>query len=254
MFHKQQAASAQKQSQDTDTQQNKQDPSGQPAAAQGANQTTKKEGATMAQSSDNNAQQANRTPDIPNTQGAGYPAGRGFGAGQFGAGTNYGAQGTSSANSRQLIIGQGITMSGEITSCDHLIVEGHVEAALKGASVLDVSENGSFNGEVEIEQATIAGRFEGDIRVSGRLTVKSGGFIKGTISYGELTVEAGATLDGKLAPFNNTDSANKNKSGKSSSAKATASKSDAEKNSENDNSGSKSAGGRELPFAASAAE
>ncbi len=253
MFHKQQAAPAQKQPQDTDAQ-NRQNPSGQPAAAQGATQSTKKEGAAMAQSSDNNTQQSNRTPDIPNTQAAGYPAGRGFGAGQFGAGANYGAQSTSSANSRQLIIGQGITMSGEITSCDHLIVEGHVEAALKGASVLDVSENGSFNGEVEIEQATIAGRFEGDIRVSGRLTVKSGGFIQGTISYGELAVEAGATLDGTLAPYSNSENANKGKSGKSANTKATANKSDAEKNSENDNTGSKASGGRELPFAASAAE
>jgi len=67
------------------------------------------------------------------------------------------------ASGRQLSIGQGITMSGEIEACDHLVVEGTVEAALKGASLLEITESGSFFGTVEIEEATIAGRFEGDI-------------------------------------------------------------------------------------------
>jgi cytoskeletal protein CcmA (bactofilin family) len=101
---------------------------------------------------------------------------------------------------RRLIIGRGITMSGEIESCDHLIVEGTVEATLKGASVLDVAESGVFYGTVEIDEATIAGRFEGDIQVNGRLTIRAGGAITGSISYKELEVEAGATIDGRLSP------------------------------------------------------
>ncbi len=101
---------------------------------------------------------------------------------------------------RRLIIGRGITMSGEIESCDHLVVEGTVEATLKGASVLDIAESGVFYGTVEIDEATVAGRFEGDIQVNGRLTIRAGGAIKGSISYKELEVEAGATIDGRLSP------------------------------------------------------
>lgn len=104
------------------------------------------------------------------------------------------------ADDRQLIIGKGITMSGEIESCDTLIVEGAVEAALKGASTLEIAESGMFFGTVEIEEATIAGRFEGDITVNGRLNVESTGIIIGTISYKELSIEAGATIDGTLRP------------------------------------------------------
>lgn len=110
----------------------------------------------------------------------------------------------SSAHGRRLVIGEGITMSGEIEACDHLLVEGTVEAALKGAKVLEISAAGTFYGTVEIENATIAGRFEGDITISGRLTVKNTGSVTGTISYGELAIEAGATLDGTLTPLNAT--------------------------------------------------
>ena len=92
-------------------------------------------------------------------------------------------------------------MSGEIEACDHLLVEGTVEAALKGAKILEVAESGVFYGTVEIEEATIAGRFEGDITVSGRLTLHSSAVITGSIAYRELEVEAGAVIDGRMTPM-----------------------------------------------------
>jgi cytoskeletal protein CcmA (bactofilin family) len=107
----------------------------------------------------------------------------------------------SESKGRHLVIGQGITMSGEIESCDHLTVEGTVEAALKGASVLEIAETGMFYGTVEINEATIAGKFEGDLTVNGRLTVRSTGSITGAIAYKELAAEAGATIDGKITPL-----------------------------------------------------
>ncbi len=125
--------------------------------------------------------------------GASYPGSYGQGAA---AANSYNTDG-----SRKLVIGQGITLSGEIESCDYLIVEGTVEAALKGASRMDITENGAFFGTVEIDEATIAGRFEGDLTVKGRLTIRSTGTIIGSVAYKELAVEAGATLDGKVNPL-----------------------------------------------------
>lgn len=110
------------------------------------------------------------------------------------------AAAAAAADGRKLVVGEGITLSGEIEACDHLIVEGKVEAALKGARVLDIAETGVFYGTVEIDEATIAGRFEGDLTVGGRLTVRSTGSITGAVSYKELAVEAGATIDGKINP------------------------------------------------------
>lgn len=105
------------------------------------------------------------------------------------------------AGDRRLTIGRGITMSGEIESCDYLHVEGTVEAALKGATELNIAESGVFYGTVEIEEATIAGRFEGEIVVNGRLIIESTGVITGSISYRELEVQSGAIIDGRITPI-----------------------------------------------------
>jgi cytoskeletal protein CcmA (bactofilin family) len=112
-----------------------------------------------------------------------------------------GPESVAAAGDSCLTIGRGINMSGEIESCDHLVVEGTVEAALKGAKLLEVAESGVFYGTVEIEEATIAGRFEGDIAVSGRLTLHATAVITGSIAYRELEVEAGAIIDGRMTPM-----------------------------------------------------
>lgn len=161
-------------------------------------------------------------------------------------GSSYGAAAGSSVRSgmnasddRRLIIGRGITMSGEIESCDTLVVEGTVEAALKGAKILDVSETGVFYGTVEIEEAVISGRFEGDIMVTGRLTITSSGSVTGTIAYGELAIEAGATVDGRISPL---AAMGDQKTGTSGKGKATM-----KAGARNDNEGV------ELPFASTVA-
>ena len=108
---------------------------------------------------------------------------------------------TSVSEGRQLLVGEGISLTGEIQECNHLVVEGRVEAALRGSKVLEIKENGTFIGAVEIEQATIAGVFEGEITVNGRLTITETGAITGTVSYKELEIQAGAKLDGRISPI-----------------------------------------------------
>lgn len=123
--------------------------------------------------------------------------------------TGYGASPNKAQEGRRLVVGEGISLSGEIEACDVLIVEGTIEAALKGAKTLDIAESGVFYGTVQIEEATIAGRFEGDLTVNGRLTIKSSGSITGSVAYKELAVEAGAILDGKVVPLSGSKSEKK---------------------------------------------
>lgn len=127
------------------------------------------------------------------------------------------APGTSVSDGRQLIVGKGISLTGEIQECNHLVVEGRVEAALKGSKVLEIKEEGTFIGGVEIEQATIAGVFEGEITVNGRLTITENGKITGTIAYKELEIQAGAKIDGKISPIGSAGSKTESKADEKSS-------------------------------------
>lgn len=148
---------------------------------------------------DNTTPQSTPNAGIPGTMPYGRPLTPGMGGGAYGASSH--ASYNPYGSGRKLIIGEGITMSGEIEHCDHLIVEGTVQATLKDAKLLDISEAGVFYGTVDIEEATIAGRFEGDINVAGRLTVKASGVITGSIRYKELAIEAGAAIEGNLSPI-----------------------------------------------------
>ena len=99
---------------------------------------------------------------------------------------------------KKLIVGKGLSLAGEITSCDVLVVEGKVEAKLTEGKLLEITEAGQFRGSVEIENADIAGRYDGQLVVHGRLTVRSTGRISGMVKYGELEVSAGGQIIGEM--------------------------------------------------------
>ncbi len=102
---------------------------------------------------------------------------------------------------RKLIVGHGISLNGEIRSCDHLIVEGTVEAQLKDCRAIDLSGDGTFKGAAEVDNADIAGRFEGDLTVRSRLLLRSGGVVSGKLRYGEIEIETGGKVIGTMEPI-----------------------------------------------------
>jgi cytoskeletal protein CcmA (bactofilin family) len=99
---------------------------------------------------------------------------------------------------RKLIVGREITLSGEITSCDMLIVEGSVEANLTNCRDIDIAESGLFKGEAAIEEAEIRGRFEGNLTVRKRLLIRASGRVSGTIRYGQIEIECGGQISGDV--------------------------------------------------------
>ena len=109
--------------------------------------------------------------------------------------------GTGEMSSRRLLVGREISLAGEINSCDHLVVEGRIEAKLKDCRVIEVADGGFFKGSADIEQADIGGRFDGDLSVRGRLKIRGSGVISGNVRYGELEVEVGGRLIGTLEPL-----------------------------------------------------
>jgi cytoskeletal protein CcmA (bactofilin family) len=97
---------------------------------------------------------------------------------------------------RTMVVGAGTSFSGEITSCNRLIVEGTVEAKLDNCKDVLIQEGGLFKGESATEHADIHGAFEGDLVVRKRLLVRSTGQLSGTITYGEIEIERGGKISG----------------------------------------------------------
>jgi len=99
---------------------------------------------------------------------------------------------------RQLTVGREISLSGEIASCDTLIVEGSVEANLQNCRDVDIAETGLFKGSAEIDNADVRGVFEGNLIVRKRLLIRSGGQVSGTIRYGQIEIELGGQISGDV--------------------------------------------------------
>jgi cytoskeletal protein CcmA (bactofilin family) len=99
---------------------------------------------------------------------------------------------------RKLIVGREISLSGEITQCDKLVVEGSVEANLVGCRDVDIAESGLFKGSASIDDAEIRGRFEGVLTVRKRLFIRSTGKVVGTIRYGQIEIECGGQISGDV--------------------------------------------------------
>jgi len=106
---------------------------------------------------------------------------------------------------KRLIVGQGISLSGEITACDRLVVEGSVQVTLNETRAIEITETGRFtDGKAEVEEAEISGHYEGELTVRNRLFIRSTGQVKGTVRYGEIEIERGGQLTGTVSMLDET--------------------------------------------------
>ena len=105
---------------------------------------------------------------------------------------------------KRLIVGQGISLSGEITACDRLIVEGDVQVTLNETKAIEIAKTGRFtNGKAEVDEAEISGVYEGDLTVRNRLLIRATGKVRGNVRFGELEIERGGKLSGSVSMLSN---------------------------------------------------
>ena len=99
----------------------------------------------------------------------------------------------------KLTVGPNIKLKGvEITDCDTLVVEGSVEATMD-SRVMQITEQGAFNGSAQIDIAEIHGAFDGDLTVRERLVIHPTGKVSGKVRYGKLVIEEGGQISGDIA-------------------------------------------------------
>ncbi len=99
---------------------------------------------------------------------------------------------------RTLVVGRGISLQGTVADAERLVVEGTVESQMIQAAELFVAGSGVFKGEVEVEDAEIAGAFDGTITARGSLIIRTTGKISGTARCRKLSVEEGGQVSGKM--------------------------------------------------------
>jgi cytoskeletal protein CcmA (bactofilin family) len=102
---------------------------------------------------------------------------------------------------KKLIVGRDIALSGQISSCEKLVVEGRVEANIAECREIEISETGTFKGEAEIDVAEIGGTFEGTLLARDLLMIRANGRVTGKVRYGRIEVERGGQINGDVRVY-----------------------------------------------------
>jgi cytoskeletal protein CcmA (bactofilin family) len=102
------------------------------------------------------------------------------------------------AKDKVLTVGREVEVRGEVAACDRLVVDGVAHLTLTSARLLQIGSSGTFNGIADIVEADIAGRFDGDLTVRERLTIRASGQVRGRIRYGQIVIEAGGEVSGDI--------------------------------------------------------
>jgi len=93
----------------------------------------------------------------------------------------------------------GTHVKGDIITQGDIRIDGTVEGSLTSKGKLVVGNTGHITGEIDCITGHISGTLEGTISVSEMLKVMATGKISGETSYGKLSVEPGAELEGRLS-------------------------------------------------------
>jgi cytoskeletal protein CcmA (bactofilin family) len=103
------------------------------------------------------------------------------------------------AERRTLVVGRGISVQGTVQDAERLVVEGTVEAnSINGLTELSIAQGGVFKGEVEVEEAEIAGTIDGTLVARQTLVIRSTGRVLGTARCRRLQVEDGGQITGRI--------------------------------------------------------
>ena len=102
-----------------------------------------------------------------------------------------------SKGSAKVIIGNGVSITGEIKKADEVQIDGEADVTMKTDNIV-IGTTGKCKGNIETHNADIWGSFDGDLKASGTLTIQEAGVATGTIEYQKMQIKLGGKLSGDI--------------------------------------------------------
>ena len=96
-------------------------------------------------------------------------------------------------------IGKSITINGDLTGEEDLVIEGKVEGKVTlPNSQLTIGANGSIKAEVQAKSVVVIGRVSGNVRGTERVEIQATGIVEGDVIAPRLVVAEGAVVNGSI--------------------------------------------------------
>ena len=96
-------------------------------------------------------------------------------------------------------IGKSITINGDLTGEEDLVIEGKVEGKVTlPNSQLTIGANGTIKAEVQAKSVVVIGRVSGNVRGTERVEIQATGIVEGDVIAPRLVVAEGAVVNGSI--------------------------------------------------------
>ena len=99
--------------------------------------------------------------------------------------------------SSKVIIGNGVKLKGEITDADEVQIDGSADVTMSADNLI-VGGTGNLKGTIQADNADVWGNIEGDLKISGTLTIQEQGFVSGSVEYQNLQIKLGGKIKGDV--------------------------------------------------------
>ncbi len=96
------------------------------------------------------------------------------------------------------VIGAGITIEGEITSDEDVVILGTVRGKLHGQEAVVIEQGGAVEADVEGGPITVAGSVTGNLVSSDRVDLQNGAHVVGNVKAARITIADGAHFKGNV--------------------------------------------------------
>ena len=99
--------------------------------------------------------------------------------------------------SSKVIIGNGVKLKGEITDAEEVQIDGNADIAMSTDNLI-VGSTGELKGTIQTDNADVWGKADGDIKISGTLTIQEQGSVSGSVEYQSLQIKLGGKIKGDI--------------------------------------------------------
>jgi len=95
------------------------------------------------------------------------------------------------------VIGQGARIEGTLVSAESLRIDGQVKGKINADGDVVLSSQSQVEADIDAQNATVAGRFKGNIMVKNKAELAKGGRVDGNITSKVLAIAEGAIFSGE---------------------------------------------------------
>ena len=105
---------------------------------------------------------------------------------------------TSETSELTSVLGRGSRVRGRVSGEGDLRVEGQIEGDVTLSGELSIDETGSITGDVDAASVTIVGAMQGNVTARGAVTIRAGAKVEGNMGGAEVSLEEGASFTGRI--------------------------------------------------------